>query len=130
MTWPYAAADHQGMLLTDFSAKPAPTIDAAPAEVFTAIYRLPEWNQRIAAVAHTGTPLTEGAEWAAQMQVPPARWPSRSRVLTYDPVRLLFEYTSQSDDGNPSYVLWRWSARLEGNGTRVTVGWAGYLKTF
>jgi uncharacterized protein YndB with AHSA1/START domain len=110
------------------------TIDAAPGEVFTAITaigRLPEWNQRIAAVTRTpGTPLAEGAEWTVQMYVPPAKWASRSRVLTYDPVRLLFEHTSQSDDGNPSYVLWRWSVVQEGHGARVTVGWTAYPKTF
>ena len=134
MTRPRVTADYQGMLLTDFHGQASTIIDAAPAEVFTAITavdRLPEWNQRIAAVTRTpGTPLTEGAEWTVQMYVPPARWPSRSRVLTHDPVRLLFEYISQSDDGNPSYILWRWSIVPEGNGTRVTVGWTGHPKTF
>ena len=99
------------MLLTDFHGQASTIIDAAPAEVFTAITaidHLPEWNQRIAAVTRTpGTPLTEGAAWTVQMSVPPAKWPSRSRVLTCDPVRLLFEYTSQSDAGNPSYMIWR-----------------------
>jgi hypothetical protein len=54
-----------------------------------------------------GTPLTERAEWTVQMHIPHAKWPNRSRVLTYDPAGLFFAYTSQSDDGNPSYVLWR-----------------------
>ena len=134
MTRPRVTADYQGMLLTDFHGQASTIIDAAPAEVFTAITaigRLPEWNQRIAAVTRTpGMPLAEGAEWTVQMYVPPARWPSRSRVLTHDPVRLLFEYISQSDDGNPSYILWRWSIVPEGNGTRVTVGWTGHPKTF
>ncbi len=122
------------MLLTDFHGQANAIIDAAPAEVFTAITaidRLPEWNQRITAVTRTpGTPLAEGAEWTVQMFVPPARWPSRSRVLTYDPVRLLFEHTSQSDDGNPSHVEWRWSVVPEGDGARVTVEWTGHPKTF
>ena len=39
------------------------------------------------------------------------------------------ECTSQSDDGNPSYVPWRWSVVPEGNGARVTVGWTGYPDT-
>jgi len=108
------------MLLTDFHGQASTTIDTAPAEVFTAITaigRPPEWNQRIAAVMRTpGTPLTEGAEWTVQMSVPWARWPGRSRVLAHDPARLLFECTLRSDDGNPSYVLWRWSIVPEGNG--------------
>jgi uncharacterized protein YndB with AHSA1/START domain len=123
-----------GILLTDFHGQASTIIDATPAGVFTAITaidRLPEWNQRIAAVIRTpGTPLTEGTEWTVQMHVPPATWPSRSRVLTFDPVRLLFEYTSQSDDGNPSYVIWRWSIVSHGDSARVTVGWTGYPKTF
>ena len=122
------------MLLTDFHGQASAIIDVAPAEAFTAITaidRLPEWNKRIAAV--TGTPrmpLAEGIEWTVQMHVPPAKWPSRSRVLTYDPVRLLFEHTSQSDDGNPSYAVWRWSVIPDADGTRVTVEWTGHPKTF
>lgn len=122
------------MLLTDFHGQASANIDAAPAEAFTtitAIDRLPEWNERIAAVTRTpGTPPDEGVEWTVQMHVPPATWPSRSRVLTYDPVRLLFEHTSQSDDGNPSYVVWRWSVVPEGDGARVTVEWTARPKTF
>ena len=122
------------MLLTDFRGQASTIIAMSPAEVFTAITaidRLPQWNQRIAAVTRTpGTSLTPGVEWTVQMHVPPAKWPSRSRVLICDPVRLLFEYTSQSDDGNPSYVAWRWSVAPEGDGARVTVGWTGHPKTF
>ena len=122
------------MLLTDFSGQASAIIDAAPARVFaaiTAIDRLPEWNQRIAAVTRApGTALTQGTEWTVQMSVPPATWPSRSRVLTYDPVHLLFEYTSQSDDGNPSYVEWRWTVVPEADGACVTVGWTAHPKTF
>ena len=89
MTRAACPADHQSMLLTDFHGQASTIIDAAPAEVFTAITaidHLPEWNQRIAAVTRTpGTPLTEGAAWTVQMSVPPAKWPSRSRVLTLRP---------------------------------------------
>jgi uncharacterized protein YndB with AHSA1/START domain len=122
------------MLLTDFHGQASAVIDAAPAEVFTAITaidRLPEWNQRIAAVTRTsGTPLAEGVEWTVQMSVPPGKWPSRSRVLTYDPVRLVFEHASQSDDGNPSHVEWRWSIVPQAEGAQVTVEWTGHPKTF
>jgi hypothetical protein len=78
------------------------------------------------------TPLAEGVEWTVQMSilVPSATWPSRSRVLTYDPERMVFEHISQSDDGNPSFVVWRWSVALDPGGARVTVEWTGYPKTF
>jgi hypothetical protein len=41
-----------------------------------------------------------------------------------------YEHTSQSDDGNPSYVIWRWTAIPAPGGATVTVEWTGYPKTF
>ena len=122
------------MLLTEFHGRANAVIDAAPSEVFaaiTAIDRLPEWNERIAAVTRApDTPLRRGVEWTVQMSIPrpPAKWPSRSRVMTYDRERMLFEHTSHSDDGNPSYVVWRWSVALDPGGARVTVEWTGHPK--
>ena len=109
-------------------------IDAAPIDVFAAITdieRLPEWNQRIAGLTRApDAPLAEGVEWTVQMSVPPAKWQSRSRVVTYHPARLVFEYTSQSDGGNPSYVVWRWSVAPVTDGSSVTVDWSVNPKTF
>lgn len=103
------------MLLTEFHGRATAVTDVTPNEVFAAITpidRLPEWNACIAAVLKApASPLAAGIEWTVQMAIsrPPVKWPSRSRVLTYDPAGLVFEHISQSDDGNPTYVHWRWS---------------------
>jgi hypothetical protein len=51
-------------------------------------------------------------------------WPSRSKVREYDPTTGVFAYRSCTDDGNPSYAMWRCSVKpaTEG-GSRVTVSW-------
>jgi uncharacterized protein YndB with AHSA1/START domain len=122
------------MLLNEFQGRASAVIEAAPADVFatiTAIERLPEWNGRIAKVIEAKhEPLAEGVEWVVQMSVPPAKWPSRARVLRYDPARLLFEHVSQSDDGNPSDVLWRWTVAADPGGSKVTVAWEAHVRTF
>lgn len=124
------------MLLTEFRGRATAVIDATPNEVFaaiTAIDRLPEWNTCIAEVLKApGNALAEGVEWTVQMAIsrPPAKWPSRSRLLTYDPAELVFEHISQSDDGNPTYVHWRWSVAPNPGGARITVEWTGHPKTF
>jgi uncharacterized protein YndB with AHSA1/START domain len=122
------------MLLTEFHGHTTATIDAPPAEVFAAISnieRLPAWNARIASVTRApSTPLVEGTEWTVQMSVPPAKWPSRSRLVAYDPDHMYFEHTSQSDDGNPSYVVWQWSVTPDPDGAKVTVEWTVHPKTF
>jgi uncharacterized protein YndB with AHSA1/START domain len=122
------------MLLKEFHGQTSVVIDADPKHVFdavTRVERLPEWNQRIAAVVHPpDRSLVEGGEWVVQMSVPPAKWLSRSRVVRFDAEHLLFEYTSQSDDGNPSFVLWRWAVSPLGAGSKVRVEWAVYPKTF
>ena len=122
------------MLLTEFHGQTSATIEAPPRDVFaalTAVDRLPEWNERIAAVIEApSTPLAQGVEWVVKMSVPPATWPSRARVTTYDPERLVFAHISQSDDGNPSYAEWRWTVVPDPAGTRVTVEWSAHPKTF
>jgi uncharacterized protein YndB with AHSA1/START domain len=122
------------MLLTEFHGKASATIEAPPGDVFaaiTAVDRLPQWNGRIARVIRApDAPLADGVEWVVKMSVPPATWPSRSRVTTYDPVRLVFAHTSQSDDGNPSYAEWRWTVIPDAAGARVTVEWSVHPKTF
>jgi hypothetical protein len=99
----------------------------------TDIARLPEWNECIAAVLSApDAPLAQGTEWVVQMSISrsPAKWPSRARVVAYDPEHLRLEHTSQSDDGNPTYVRWQWSVAPHAGGARLTVAWDGYPKTF
>ena len=43
---------------------------------------------------------------------------------------MYFEHISQSDDGNPSYAVWRWSVTPHERGARIAVEWSGYPKTF
>jgi hypothetical protein len=50
--------------------------------------------------------------------VPPPGGQSLGRVRACDPVRMLFEHTSWSDDGNASYVDWRWRVTPEADGAR------------
>jgi len=101
-----ANADHRVMLLTEFHGQAAAVVDESPAEVFaaiTAIDRMPEWNERIASVTRPPVaPLAKDVEWTVQMSVPPAKWPSRPRVVAYDLDGMYFEHNSQSDDGNPT----------------------------
>jgi hypothetical protein len=127
-------AHHRAMLLKGFQGHASAVVEAAPTDVFetiTAVDRLPEWNARIARVIRAPDGLlAEGIEWTVQMSVPPAKWPSRSRVIHYEPTRLVFEYVSQTDDGNPSDILWRWSVAAEPGGSRVTVEWEAHVRTF
>jgi hypothetical protein len=123
------------MLLNEFHGHASAEIDAEPAEVFaeiTAIDHLPEWNKRVARVTYSSEiPLGEGVEWTVQMSVPPgAKWPSRSRVLRYNSDDFNFEYVSQTDDGNPSFVIWRWEIARVPNGSQVHVAWDAHPKTF
>ena len=123
------------MLLNEFHGRASVTIEADPADVFatiTAIDRLPEWNARIAGVLDppSNLALAPGTEWVVQMVVPPARWASRSRVVTCDAGRGCFEHLSRSDDGNPSNVVWRWSVSPGAEGTNVTVEWDVHIRTF
>jgi uncharacterized protein YndB with AHSA1/START domain len=122
------------MLLREFHGQATTTIDTSPSDAFAAITdveRLPDWNKRIAGVVQTPqTPLAEGLEWVVQMSVPPAKWHSRSRAKTIDSHRFEFVYTSQTDDGNPSYITWRWTLEPDPAGTKVTVQWACYPRSF
>lgn len=123
------------MLLNEFQGGASVAVEADPDEVFatiTAIDRLPEWNARITALLEppSNPPLAAGTEWVVQMAVPPARWASRSKVVTCDAARGYFEYVSRSDDGNPSDVVWRWSVSPDPRGAIVTVEWDVHVRTF
>jgi len=129
------SAHDRRMLINEFQGQASVAIEAEPDDVFatiTAIDRLPEWNARITAVLEppADPSLPTGTEWVVQMTVPPARWPSRSRVVTFDPALCSFEHVSRSDDGNPSDVVWRWTVSPDLHGTMVTVEWDVYVRTF
>jgi uncharacterized protein YndB with AHSA1/START domain len=118
----------KSLLLTEFGGSSSADIDSPADEVFallTDTSRLPEWNTRIRRVLEpTRPPLAPGAEWVVQMQVPGARWPSRSTAVTYDPGQRVFEHTSRSDDGNPSSALWRWRVTpIPQQRSRIDVSW-------
>lgn len=122
------------MLLKYFQGEATTVIDADPDLVFaslTDIARLPGWNQRITGVVQPpDRPLAAGVEWKVQMAVPPAKWVSRAEVIAYDPGARTFAHRSQSDDGNPSYVEWRWTVAAAEHGSLVRVAWEVHVMTF
>ncbi len=93
-------------------------------------HRLPEWNNAITRVIGSPATLTPGDEWVVEMAALGQRWPSRSHVKVLDRTTGRFEYTSQSDDGNPSYATWRWVVSEISGGSRVSVSWQLNPKTF
>lgn len=53
-----------------------------------------------------------------------------TETLPVDP-SCVFAYRSCTDDGNPSYALWRWTvAPAADGGSRVTVSWQLHPQTF
>lgn len=95
----------------DFVLTSSTVVAAPPDEVFhvvMAIDRLPDWNREIPMVVEAPAELTVGSEWVVSIRAMKTHWDSRSRVLELDPDRHLFVYSSQSDDGNPSFSAWSW----------------------
>lgn len=92
--------------------------------------RLPEWNKAITRVIDSPAALEPGDQWVVEMSALAQRWPSRSHVKVLDPSTRRFEYTSQSDDGNPSYATWSWVVSETSGGSRVSVSWQLNPKTF
>lgn len=126
--------DPHTVLIRRFRGHAATLIDADPDRVYsviTDIPRLPRWNRRITEVIQAPTqPLTNGVEWKVRLVVPPVRWVSRARVLTYDPAARVFRHRSQSDDGNPTYIDWTWTVSPNGPDSQVEVEWQAEVKTF
>ena len=122
------------MLLKYFQGEATTVIDADPDLVFaslTDVARLPGWNQRITGVVQPpDRPLAAGVEWKVRMAVPPAKWVSRTEVIAYDPGARAFAHRSQSDDGNPTYVEWRWTVAAAEHGSLVRVAWEVHVMTF
>jgi uncharacterized protein YndB with AHSA1/START domain len=123
------------LLLDEAGGSARSDLDAPAGDVFALITdtsRLPEWNARIGRVLEPPRrSLAPGVEWVVQMQVFRARWPSRSTTVTCDAGRRQFEYTSRSDDGNPSFAQWRWQVTpLPGQRSRIEVTWRLAPRTF
>ena len=98
------------------------TVKADPDAVFATITdpgRLPEWNAAIRKVIDSPATLTEGAEWVVELHALGQTWQSRSWVEQIDPDGRAFGYRSCTDDGNPSFVTWRWSVVPDDQGGSV-----------
>jgi uncharacterized protein YndB with AHSA1/START domain len=109
------------------------TVAASPETVFdliTDLDRLPEWNAHMTAVVERQPTLTPGTEWVVEFRAMGQTWRSRSRLEILDPERRVFEYRSGTDDGNPSYAIWRWEVEPSGDGANVTVAWDLHPATF
>lgn len=112
----------------------AATAPGAPDDVFallTDIGRLPDWNAIITGVVERPETLVPGAEWVVELTAMGNTWRSRSSLEEYDGARRVFAYRSGTDDGNPSYAIWRWvvDAAPDG-GSRITVSWDLHPATF
>jgi hypothetical protein len=125
------------MLLTEFTSRVTAEVAAPAPDVFetlTDVARLPEWNARIHHVVEPlDGPMCVGAVWVVQMKIPspPTSWPSRATCTAYDAAGLRFGHRSVTDDGNPSYVEWRWRvAPLTATTSRVEVAWSVNPRTF
>ncbi len=110
-------------------------LDASAAEVFAAITdidALPSWNAHVRRVLEPpGRPLAEGVEWVIEMRAMGTTWPSRARLVRYDPDGGVFEHLSRTDDGNPSWAEWRWQvAPLPGGRARLAVEWTLQPRSF
>jgi uncharacterized protein YndB with AHSA1/START domain len=116
------------------TASAATTVTSPTSDVFgllTDIDRLPEWNGIVTKVVERPKSLMPGSEWVVQLKAMGSSWASRSTIEEYDPRQCVFAYRSRTDDGNPSYALWRWTVEPEAHGgSRVTVRWELHPKTF
>lgn len=91
---------------------------------------LPEWNRRIIRVLDSPARPEPETEWVVEMSALGRRWPSRSQVKLLDASARRFEYTSCTDDGNPSYTVWSWTVSGTERGSRVSVSWELNPTTF
>jgi uncharacterized protein YndB with AHSA1/START domain len=120
--------------MPEFHGSATTRVTARPDEVFdliTDIDRLPEWNACIESVVEEPPSLVAGTEWVVKMHVSGMpRWDSRSELVELDREARRFAYRSQSDDGNPSFIIWTWEVSASDSGSDVTVRWDGHPQTF
>lgn len=99
-------------------------IGATPDAVFglvTDVSRLPEWNRAITEIVEAPAQLDAESVWKVRIHALGQSWVSKSRVSVLDPAAGRFAYSSQSDDGNPSYADWEWNVEPHESGSIVTV---------
>ncbi len=58
------------------------------------------------------------------------RWRSRSRCEQLNPASHTFVYRSATDDGNPSFAIWRWTVTPRATGAHIRVEWELHPATF
>ena len=105
---------------------PADAVFAA----ITDIGRLPDWNAAMTRVVEQPPTLEPGAEWVVEFHVLGSTWRSRSRVEAIDRESRRFAYRTATDDGNPSFALWRWQVADADGGCEVRVSWDLHPVTF
>ena len=96
----------------------------------TDIHKLPAWNAAISRVVQQPPVLAPGAEWVVEVRALNQTWRSRSRVEEIDTKARRFVYRSGTDDGNPSYAIWRWEVAEVDGGCQVRVTWDLHPVTF
>ena len=106
----------------------------APADqifnLITDVARLPQWNSAITDVVHAPERLEGDAVWKVRIHAMGTSWVSRSELIRLDRTQRVFEYRSQSDDGNPSFADWTWRVSEDGDGALVDVDADLNPKTF
>ncbi len=108
-------------------------VESSPDEVFaiiTDIERLPDWNDAIRAVKELPPALAPGAQWVVDVHAMGSTWASRSEVVELDPDAHRFVYRTQTDDGNPSFAIWRWAVDPHPAGAEVSVSYDLNPRTF
>lgn len=110
------------------------TVPEPPDEVFavlTDLDRLPDWNAIMTRVVERPDSLEPGCEWVVEFKALGNTWRSRSRLEDHDAKERVLAYRSATDDGNPSYAVWRWAVTPgPDGGSVVTVSWDLNPKTF
>ena len=94
------------------------------------VHTLPSWNKAITRVLDAPATLTVGDEWVVELSALGQTWSSRSRLIAIDRDARCFSYRSATDDGNPSYAEWTWTAAEAPGGCEVTVTWTLNPQTF
>jgi uncharacterized protein YndB with AHSA1/START domain len=119
--------------MREFHGTATTQVPAPPDEVFaviTDVDRLSEWNRAIQSTIERPDAMTPGAEWVVVMHPPGIpSWRSRSQIEEIEP-GARFAYRTNTDDKNPSYATWQWNLEPTDTGSRVSVSWDVYPKTF
>jgi uncharacterized protein YndB with AHSA1/START domain len=89
----------------------------------TDVARLPDWSAVMTRVVERPTHLEPGAEWVVEFHALGTTWRSRSGVEEIDAGARRFAYRAATDDGNPSYAIWRWEVVDADAACEVRVSW-------